>query len=350
MKIVHSSFPFYLIGVAFSLFFLSACKDDSPNDPSGMVPSVAGHVLFLNEGGFQKGNASISVWNTENSEVSHDLFQKVNRQPIGDVLNSLSVIDGNYWFVVNNSGKIWVTDTSSLEVQHEVTGFTSPRHVLKVAENKAYVTDLFSGFVSIVDVREHKITGNIKLPGWTEQMMLAAGKVWVSNKASKYIYAIDPQTDAVTDSLPVRKNGGQLFPSFSGERMLLFCEAEWDLSTRACVYVLDPQSVSVVDSLEFNEGQYVSKVFRSPKKDAMFYIADSKLYQTTTGNPELVSDPLIDLSGMTIYGVGINPGNEDIYLSDALDFTNRSDVHIYRPDGTHQKTIKAGVNCNGFHF
>ncbi|MCB9246334.1 MAG: hypothetical protein H6606_07860 [Flavobacteriales bacterium] len=329
---------------------LTACSDDQSDDPVPSELSLKGKVLLLNEGGFQKGNAGLSAVDPNTFEVRHDLFSSVNGRPMGDVLHSVSLIDGQYWFVVNNSGKIWVVDTSSLKIIRGIEGFASPRHALKVADDKIYVSDLFGGSISILKSSESVVSGKVVLPGWTEQMVIQSGKVWVGNKSSSHLYAIDPTTDRLSDSIAVRKNGGTLIATGEADRLILFCEAEWDLSSKACIYQVDTKSGVVVDSLEFELGESVGKVFPDPMGKLLYYILDGKLHTTEISDLMRSAPALIDLGGMSIYGAGINPTNGDIYLSDAVDFTNRSEVHIYRPDGTLRTTFKAGVNCNGFRF
>jgi YVTN family beta-propeller protein len=325
-----------------------ACKDDDSEDGNIVPqPNVSEQVVFFNEGGFQKGNASVSVFNRQTEAVTHDVFMTTNQQPVGDVLLSQTDIDDQYWLVVNNSGKIWITETAKLEIQGEVTGLTSPRYAVAINDDKVYVSDLFSGSVSIVDRSTLQVTGTIALPGWTEQMLVVGSDVWITNKNRDQVYIVDGTTDVVEDSIRVRKNGGTIFQK--GSRVFVHCEAEWDGSTKACLYAVDPNSATVQDSLEFELGEAVVKVVPDPASNNIFYalngvhkIASEQLSKSTT--------PLVNLDGIGVYGLGVDPDNGDIYVSDALDFTNRSDVHIFDQNGVKKTTVKAGVNCNGFRF
>ena len=67
--------------------------------------------------------------------------------------------------------KIEVIDVGSFSSLHTITGFNSPRSFLPVSSTKAYVTDLYSNSIQIVNLNSSTITGSILVNGWTEDLI-----------------------------------------------------------------------------------------------------------------------------------------------------------------------------------
>jgi hypothetical protein len=343
-----------LILSAFLIIFIvvgfSSCKEDEQFIPKPIVNKGAGRIVLVNEGGFQKGNASLGVFNRESKEVTSNIFSIINAGTlVGDVLQSMSLINGDYWMVVNNSGKIWVVDSNSFQIKHEITGLSSPRHVAKINQNQAIVTDLFGGSLSVVNSNNFTVEKTIPLAGWTEDILLLDDKVWISNKNTDLIYTLNPTTLELGDSLRVRMNGARIIKDPLTADLILFCEAQWDLSTKACLYRIDPNAMSVLDSIEFTLGESVNHMTLNSTGTELLYINNGlKKMSLNFSNPNIQS--LSSLQGLNVYGLGVDPNRDEIHVSDAKDFNSKSTVHVLNQKGEEQLTYVAGVNCNGFIF
>jgi hypothetical protein len=46
----------------------------------------------------------------------------------------------------------------------------------------------------------------------------------------------------------------------------------------------------------------------------------------------------------------VNPFNNEVYVSDAKDFVQRSEVYRYRSDASPVGSFKAGIITGGFYF
>ena len=67
-------------------------------------------LIISNEGGFQSGNASISIYNKDENTVNNNLYQSINQSNIGDILQSITHINHELFLIVNNSQKIIIID------------------------------------------------------------------------------------------------------------------------------------------------------------------------------------------------------------------------------------------------
>ena len=117
-------------------------------------------LLVGNEGNFTRGNASITEFLPANQTATQGVFSTANGgNGIGDVLQSIALINGDLYAVVNNSGRIAILDTATYQ-QTGLISFgdgTSPREIVAVSETKAYVTDLFADIVYVVDLENRTV-------------------------------------------------------------------------------------------------------------------------------------------------------------------------------------------------
>ena len=79
---------------------MSSCNPD-PQEPTKVL--VGKGVFVLNEGTYTFANASLSFYDPEADTSANQLFYKVNGAPIGDVAQSLALINDQLYIVVNNS-------------------------------------------------------------------------------------------------------------------------------------------------------------------------------------------------------------------------------------------------------
>ena len=93
-------------------------------------------MLVLNEGNFQFSNASLTFYDPIADTVCNNLFYKVNDAPLGDVGESMTLVDGKLYIVVNNSNLIYKVDANSIVCDttkpFKMTDFYSPREMFFV--------------------------------------------------------------------------------------------------------------------------------------------------------------------------------------------------------------------------
>ena len=198
---------------------LFSCKPDPiPVDPSDdpttdtiepaddtIVPSlvVGKGVFVINEGNFSYANSSLTFYDTEKDSVINNLFYRVNGAPIGDVGQSLALIDGKLYIVVNSSNYIYKMDASTIKINlnqpYMLTGFVQPRFMHVVAPNKAYVSDIASTVLWIINPKDMTHTGNIEMGKSTETMLQVGRELYVTNWSRYYIEGMTNNTVQVVD-------------------------------------------------------------------------------------------------------------------------------------------------------
>ncbi len=139
--------------------------------------SAEGSGLFITcEGNFMYGNASLSYYDPNTRHVENEVFARANSMKLGDVAQSMTIRNGVGWVVVNNSGVIYAIDPDTFREIGRITGFTSPRYIHFLSDEKAYVTQIWDPRIYIVNPKRFEITGYIETDmnfktGSTEQMV-----------------------------------------------------------------------------------------------------------------------------------------------------------------------------------
>ncbi|MDX2245451.1 MAG: hypothetical protein SF052_01640 [Bacteroidia bacterium] len=332
-----------LFSVLLAVFF-SACKPEGPQLPDG-----SGNIFVLNEGNFQAGNATIDRFDPEENILTNDVFFTRNQLPLGDVLQSMTVVGEKAYIVVNNSQKIEVVSVNDLAILTTITGFTSPRYLLSVTSTKAYVSDLFGGAISIVDLSTNTLQGSIALPGWTEEMLLTGGKVFVTNLNSIYTYVIDPVSDEIVDSVEVGLGGNSIREDRLG-RIWVLSSGDAFNGIAGRLTCFNSGDLSIVKSFGFTSTDYPVRLSVNPDGDRLLYL-NNGLFEINIDASALPSAPLVSGGvGSYFYGLGVDPLSGTLYIADALDFTQRGAMLRFDENGTPVDTFRTGVIPSGFVF
>lgn len=333
-------------------FVLSSCKRDMPEDPTGPAPVEATYspgegVFVTNEGMFQSGNSSVTFYAFNDSFLVSDAYQQANGTVLGDICQSMTVINGLGYVVVNNSGKIAVVNMSDFSLHTTITGFDSPRYITAVSSTKAYVSDLYGDGLRIVDLTTNTITGEIPMPGWTERMLFTSGRLYVTCFESNKVYVVDPVADTLMDSVSVSIGGNSIVEGTNGDLWVL-CSGDIVTAVPGALYRFNSGGNTVQWSATFPAGHYPSNLCINGTLDELYYV-DEDVQRMSVTAAALPSSPFIGANGRYLYGLAVHPSG-DIYVSDAMGFTQAGSVYRYSAAGVLLDDFTAGIGPGNFCF
>jgi hypothetical protein len=332
----------------FTFIFIACVKDKPQTTVSSQVPlSAAKKVYVVNEGGFTNDNASISLFDPISSQVIEDIYFNQNASAVGDVAQSLSFVNGNYYIVVNNSDKILVCDNQFKKVG-QIKGLGSPRYLLPITNQKAYVSDYQSNAISVVNLNLNLKTSSIPCPGWTERMVLVYNKAFVTNIRRSYVYVVNALTDLIVDSVLVGINAASIVMDRQ-DRIWVLSAGDKEKSIPARLSRINPIANQIEASFSFNNGDAPRNLCLNKTKDTLYFL-NNDVYRMAISEINLPSSSFINKGNKNFYGLGINPNDYNIYAADALDYSQKSNIYVFDSYGNQKLVFKAGINANGFYF
>ncbi|MCB0560510.1 MAG: hypothetical protein H6573_04080 [Lewinellaceae bacterium] len=338
--------------------WLSNCKtdDETPTPVNNLVEAGAG-VLITNEGGFNDGNASVSYYQFDDKSIQQELFAGVNGRPLGDILQSMTIVGDKAYLVLNNSQRIEIVDVNTFESEGAIGAPGSPRYFLPIDAETAYVSDLFGGVIHVVSLSNRAIVLSVPMPqGWTEQMIKVGNQVFVSSPSSfgqppnRQLFVIDSENHVLVDSIEVGLSPTALVQDAAGKIWVL-CSGDFDTGAPGGLYQVDPQTRAVLQSFPFADNSIgFAPRLAIDEAGQQLYYTKIDLYTLSTTSTALPSEPLIPADGRSLYGLGVEPGTGNIWLGDAGDYKSRQMIYRYDMDGNLLDSVLAGVAPSGFGF
>ncbi len=342
------------------IFLVVSCKRKPENILQYNFSSKG--VFVINEGNYTNGNASLSFIDLEADSIVNDVFFKVNKLPLGDVAQSGVILDSLLFLVVNNSGKIWVIDRYTGKYLSYIDGLPSPRYLF-IKSNKGYVSDLYSPYIDIIDVRHFCKIGKIYVGRSTEKLLFYSGCLYACNWSyGNKIYKIDIATASVCDSIEVAyqpnsmviDKNGFLWVLSDGGNMSDTSENELPALTKIDIEHFSIDTVFYFASRRYSpfrltidkQGEYLYWIKGSwqTQNDVI-----SGIYKMSIYSHKLPNSPFIASQGKLFYGLAISPDGE-IFVSDAKDYMQNGTIYRYNVNGKLISSYQAGIIPGHFVF
>jgi YVTN family beta-propeller protein len=350
-------YPVCLLLIAM-LFTMAGCmKDDQwvrDHMQQANLNLASGGVFVVNEGNFMYGNATLSFYDTLRKEVQNDLFFRVNGLPLGDVAQSMSIWKSSGYIVVNNSGKIYIIDTTTGKYTGKITGLTSPRYMHFVNSEKAYISDLYAGKITIVNPTSNTVTGVISCPSHpsTEEMVQVGDKLFVTCwSGDKTVLVIDTGKDQVKTEIPTGDQPSGIVKDSYGKIWVL-CQASpgSKSGSNPILQRIDPVTEKVDLGLVFSAGTKPVKLTIDGTGNNLWYLSGNEVFKMSVLSRSLPDKPFLSLNTKLLYGLGIDPSNGDIYASDALDYQQPGWILRFDKSGVQKDRFKSGIIPGRFCF
>lgn len=349
----------FIPGLLFLLSLNACMEDEVPRDPdfSDNTGSSRG-VFIVNEGNFTFENSSLSYYDIGTGKVLQEVFFNTNLLPLGDVAVSMTIRDSLGYVVVNNSGKIYILHARTFALRGKITGLTSPRHLHFIAADKAYVTDLYARSITIVNPVTGEITGSIDVSNnneefgqHTTEQMVQYGKYVYTNCWSfdNQVLVIDSETDEVIDSIGVIKQPNSMVMD-RHHALWVLSDGGWEGSPYGYetpgLMRVDASSATAEEVLRFSDGDRPSALRSNGSGDTLYFI-NRHIYRMEAdpdGEPELfLESPYEEGYWGGYYGLAVDPVTSELYVTDALDYSQPGVVYRYSPAGIPLDTFEAGI-------
>ncbi len=354
---IRFSYP-NLFFVLISLLAFSCGTDEDPFIPEETcVKEVFESGLYIaNEGPFSNGSGTITYFNTTSKAIQEEAFAFNNcDDPLGSIVQSIATFENKAYIVVNNSNKIIVADASSLEKSGEITGLELPRYFLPVGDNKAFVSqwgaDGVTGSIAVVDLTSLNILKTIPANAGPENMILINDEVFVANAGGfardSVVTVINVGTEEVTSTIILGDNP-QSFVVDNSNRLWCLSKGFSDFyePTNNTFGQLDLiENGQVTQSIEISNSSRWLAINNAGNE--LYYIGAGGIYKQSVTSSTAETTPMI---AGNFYSLAVDFNTNQIYASDALDFSSKGIIYRYNTDGTAIDSFESGIVPTGFWF
>ena len=340
----------------FSPLFSSCMDWDYQEDDIEFNIESSG-LFIICEGNFQYGNATLSFYDPSINQVENEIFFRANGMKLGDVAQSMTMYDDKAWIVVNNSHVIFAINPDTFKEIGRIENLTSPRYIHFISSDKAYVSQIWDNRIFIVNPKTYSISGYITVPdmnmssGSTEQMVQWDKYVFCNCWSyQNRILKIDSETDEVVGQLTVGIQPNSLVKD-KYNRLWTITDGGYEGSPYGyeapSLYCIDPESFTIIKSFPFKLGSSPSEIQINGNGDSLYWINDDVWKMEVDAN-FLPSSPFIPYKDTKYYGLTINPQNEEVYVADAIDYSQQGMIYRYSAKGELIDQFYVGITPGAF--
>jgi len=190
---------------------LSSC--DTNSNKATVNPTISTGIYVLNQGKFQKSNASLTYYNLLDSVVTSDIFTTKNNRGLGDTGQDMLKYGSKIYIAVYESSLIEVMNATtgisekSIPMLNSSGQPSSPRSL--ASYNGKIFISLYDGHVAQLDTTTLLVEKTVAVGSNPEGIVVSNNKIYVANsggmaaKADSTISVIDPTTFTVTNKIKV---------------------------------------------------------------------------------------------------------------------------------------------------
>lgn len=322
---------------------------------------------LVNQGNQGSNKARLDFLNFHNGFYIRDVFTEYNPEVVkglGDTGNDVQVYKGKVFAVVNGSHKVEIMDAYTMKRLAQVD--VPNCRFIAFDGNSAYVTSYVAkdkealktqkGALYRIDLDTYKVTGQVTVGYQPEQLVIRDGKAYVANSGG-YVANYD-NTVSVVDlkSMKVEYN---IEVAVNLELMLVDADGTIWVSSRGNYgdvsstlnylvkkgdkYELGGSVNVPVSSMALaGDKIYVIGSTYTPPTWALtttYNIVNAKTRKLESGS--FITDGT-ESDITTAYTVTVNPGNGDIYVTDAKDYVSSGTLHCYTGSGKHKWSVRTG--------
>lgn len=324
-------------------------------------------IYLVNQGNQGSNKARLDFLNFHNGFYIRDVFTEYNPEVVkglGDTGNDVQVYKGKVFVAVNGSHKVEIMDAYSMKRLAQVD--VPNCRFIAFDGNCAYVTSYVAkdkealktqkGALYRIDLDTYKVTGQVTVGYQPEQLVIMDGKAYVANSGGYVagyddtVSVVDLKSMKVEYDIKVAINLGLMLVDAEGTIWVSSQGNFSDVSSTLNYLVKKGDkyelggSVNVPVSSMALAGDkiYVIGSTYTPPSWALtttYNIVNAKTRKLESGS--FITDGT-ESDIATAFTVTVNPGNGDIYVTDAKDYVSSGTLHCYTGSGKHKWSVRTG--------
>jgi len=341
-----------------TVFFVSCTEEEINEVPLGNYDDG---VLILNQGGFFKGNASVSYLSDDFVTQQNNIFLLVNPTiTLGDTGQDIGLYQNLAFIVLNVSNKIEVVNRYTMaHVATVSSGLNNPRYIA-FSNGKAFVTNWGDGvsavddYVAVLNLSTYAVSSVIPVAEGPERIIENNSKLYVAHEGGygygKTISVINGSTNVVSSTITVGDVPKSL--KVSNDVLYVLCGGKPSYSGAETAGSL--VKISVANNTVNNTINFPAKTHPSNLElvaSDFYYSINSDIFKSTMTASSLPTTPLFSTTAQGVYGVySFAVNNGKVFVGDAGDYSSNGKIYVYSTTGSLEKSYTVGVIPAGFYF
>jgi len=333
--------------IVFSFMIISCSDDDKNVEEKG---DYADGFFITNEGPFNNGSGSITHV-SEDGIITQKVYQKVNNELLGNIVQSMSMYKDKAYIVVNNSNKVVVVDRYTMKKISTIEGegVYFPRHMV-ASNDRGYLSNWgdpvnsSDDFISVIDLNKDEVIEIIPVGEGPENMAISQGKLFINLEGgysqNKYVLAFSLNNLESVGMIEVADVPNSILKD-DQDNIWVLCGGKpaWTGSeSNGSLYRIDPSDLSQV-KIDFPDSEHPDLLTLT--NGNLYFNLDGKVLKI---NANKISDPIEIVQGIEGYFYSMNALNGNLYLTDAKDYQSEGELKIFNAiTGVELEKVVTGI-------
>ncbi len=313
------------------LIFVVSCSSDDPESPLG---NYENGYFITNEGPFSNGTGTLTFIGNDGA-VAQNVYQTVNNEVLGNIVQSMTFHNNNAYIVVNNSHKIVVADRYTMKKIAVIEGsnINNPRYFVAVG-NYGYVSNWGSAsnpsddFIAVIDLNTNTVTSTISVGEGPEEMLVHNNNVYVNLQGgfsqNNKVAVINTNTNALSNTITVgdvpsaieKDNSGAIWVLCSGNPNYSGNETNGKL--------IKIENNNITTTIDFGAQKHPNHL--TINENNLYYNLDGKVYTMNNTQTQLNTNALAGFDGF-YYSMTAKDGV--LYTTNAGDYTSEGELKVF---------------------
>jgi len=331
------------------LLFFTSCSEEN-KEPEVPLGDYEYGYFVSNEGPFQNGSGSITFVGQDGS-VEQNIYKKVNGQDLGNIVNSMQIVDDKAYIVVNNSNKIVVANRYTMQSQASIVGenIKSPRY-FAASNGKGFISnwgdpfDPLDDFITVISLESNTVLTTISVGEGPEKMLIEGEDLFVCLQGgygtNNKVVVIDIFDLNIKATLSVGDVPNSIVADGNGEvRVLCGGNPDWTGNeTMGMLYRIIPRNYDV-SSIDFSDTDHPGLLSWDMGK--LYYSLNGEVYEMAEDDENLPGSSIDGLDGF-FYSMTVQNG--ELYATDAADFVSEGTLRVFNVNsGALLESIPTGI-------
>ncbi len=344
----------------FSLIFgavllLSSCnnKQQEPFVPN--VQQLESGMAVLCEGLFQHNNSTITWVQLPSGVQDPSFFETKTGRTLGDTGNDMIRYGDKIYIAVNVSSTIEVMNAKDfspiVQIQMMASGQPKQPRSMATANGKVYIT-CYDGFVDVLDTASLSIDTRIAVGENPEGLAVSNNKLYVANSGGlnfpdvdSTVSVIDLNTHSELQKITVGVNPGGVLVNDAGDVFVISRGDYGAIPSR--LRKIDPTTDQVVNSSYSFD---ISGMTAMSSTDMLVYDATGVRRFNFQLDDVVATIPINMATIQTLYNVIYRPSEDNLYVMDAMGYTNQGVIRKYDISGNYLTGYQVGLNPSKILF